>query len=454
MTKPSRRTRFARALARLIAGPEALAAVSVRVDDSDGWIAFHGGPNDRDYSEIQTLYQDTLEAWRKNPMAKRIVDTISDYCLGDGLQPAAGGTIGRFVGRFWAHPQNDLLLRLPEYADELSRAGDLFLTLHRNPADGMSYVRAIPKDRIVRIETAPNDWEDERAYIEIIPEKPGETRRWLAPGHPAAAEADAIMLHFAVNRVVGALLGESDLATLIPWLRRYSRALEDRLRLHWAARAFLWMVTVPAGKVKAKREQYSTAPESGAVIVKDDSETWEPVNPELKGFDAQFDLRAVRMMIDAGSGLPPHWRGEPFSVSLATSRSMDRAAARHLRRRQLYLQALVIDLAHCAYTRAWEIGKQRAKPDRDAITAETTDIDRQDNQELAVAARDMSSALDDLAGMLDSKAGRSHAFRRLVLRLVLRFAGEPLDDPALEEIIDELGDVQLPEAGDQEGIEE
>jgi hypothetical protein len=52
--------------------------------------------------------------------------------------------------------------------------------------------------------------------------------------------------------------------------------------------------------------------------------------------------------------------------------------------------------------------------------------------------------------MLDSKAGRSHAFRRLVLRLVLRFAGEPLDDPALEEIISELGDVQPPDPGTED----
>jgi hypothetical protein len=35
------------------------------------------------------------------------------------------------------------------------------------------------------------------------------------------------MLHYAVNRPLGALLGEGDLATLIPWLLRYSRMLED-----------------------------------------------------------------------------------------------------------------------------------------------------------------------------------------------------------------------------------
>ena len=50
---------------------------------------------------------------------------------------------------------------------------------------------------------------------------------------------------------------------MIPWLLRYSRMLEDRVRLHWAVRAFLWLVTVPSNKIDAKREQYRTPPDSG-----------------------------------------------------------------------------------------------------------------------------------------------------------------------------------------------
>lgn len=423
----------------VVAGREArgsLAAMTVQVDDSPGWQAAGGagGPHDRDAGEIQQLYSDTLTAWRKNPMAKRIVDTMTDYCLGDGLTPTAAGSAGAFVRRWWNHPQNLMPLRLPELCDELTRAGDLFLTLHRNPEDGISYVRPVPKDRIQRIETAANDWETELAYHETLPGGVG-ARRWPSPVDPNAAEAPAVMVHYAINRPVGALMGESDLASMIPWLLRYSRLLEDRVRLHWAARAFLWIVTVPPNKVREKMEQYRSAPDSGAVIVKDESEKWAVVNPDLKGMDSQFDLRAVRMMIDAGTGMPPHWRGEPHNVSLATSRSMDRAAARHLRRRQLYLRFLVVDLAHIAYTRAWQLGKVRAAPRREAISAETTDIDRQDNQELAVAARDIAQALFALKTQMP---GHSPTLQRLFLRLVFRFAGEPLDEPLVDAITAEL----------------
>jgi hypothetical protein len=438
------RTRIARAIARWIAGTTVsieFASVSSRVHDADsGWMSFTGGPNDRGAGEIQKQYTDALEAWRKNPLAKRIIDTMTDYCLGDGLIPTAAGTIGRFIDTWWNHPQNNMPIRLAELSDELVRSGDLFLTLHRNPADGLSYIRPVPKDRITRIETRDNDWETEIAYYEAV--DAGEPRRWLAPAHPAAEEADAVMVHYAVNRVVGALMGESDLGTMIPWLLRYSRMLEDRLRLHWAARAFLWIVTVPANRVREKQEQYRSAPDAGTVIIKDESEEWKAVNPDLKGFDAQFDLRAVRQMIDAGAGLPPHWRGEPYNVSLATSRSMDRAAARHLRRRQLYLRFVVVDLVHTAYTRAWQLGMVRATPNRAAIATEMADIDRQDNQELATAAHNMAQALQVLTTQLP---GQSDSLRRLVLRLVMRFAGEPLDEPVIDQIMQELEENPLPE---------
>jgi hypothetical protein len=338
------------------------------------------------------------------------------------------------VQRWWHHPQNRLDLRLPDLSDELSRAGDLFVTLHRNPADGLSYLRPVPKDRILGIETRDNDWETEIAYEEL--REDGGTRRWLAPAHPDSAGADAVMVHYAVNRVVGALMGESDLATILPWLLRYSRLVEDRVRMHWAARAFLWIVTVPANKVQAKREQYRAAPEAGSIVIKDEAEDWQAVAPGLHGFDAQFDLRAVRQLIDAGAGMPPHWRGEAHDVSLATAEAMEHAASRHLRRRQLYLRHLVQDLAHLAFTRAHQIGRVRARPSRAAITVDVVDIDRDDNRDLAAASRDMAEALSILRAELP--ATPSPALRRLMLRLVLRFGGETVDEALLARILAEV----------------
>jgi hypothetical protein len=65
---------------------QALTSLPVRIDDdAPGWSRFSAAAsNERDAAEIQDLYQDALIAWRKNPIAKRIIDITTDYCLGDG----------------------------------------------------------------------------------------------------------------------------------------------------------------------------------------------------------------------------------------------------------------------------------------------------------------------------------------------------------------------------------
>ena len=245
------------------------------------------------------------------------------------------------------------------------------------------------------------------------------------------------MLHYSVNRPIGALIGESDLATMLPWLQRYSRMLEDRVRMHWAVRAFLWIVTVPTNLVAPKTEQYRTPPEGGSIIVKDESETWEAVAPVLHASDASHDLMAVRNMVDAGSGYPPHWRGEPSSTNLATAQAMQSPTERHLVRRQRYFLFMLQDIIYTAYKRATELGKQRPLADTDysnLFQVAAPDVSRSDNEQLARAASEMATALGALSTQL---GGDSETYNRLALDMVTRFAGEPQKEETITKILAE-----------------
>ena len=208
--------------------------------------------------------------------------------------------------------------------------------------------------------------------------------------------------------------------------------------MHWAARAFLWIVTVPSNLVTAKSEQYRSAPDAGSIIVKDDAEEWAAVSPDLKGFDAQFDMRAIRQMIDAGAGMPPHWRGEATDVSLATAQAMEHSASRHLRRRQLYTRFIIQDLAnHRIHPRLPARPRTRqTQPRRHHVNM--TDIDRVDNRDLADASHTIAQALEIAARTTSTT--RSDTLRRLALRLILRFGGEQLDEATIDQILDEAGD--------------
>jgi hypothetical protein len=434
-----------------------LAAEPDLTDAATGWrIIGPRGAAERSPDDWARGAAEALDAWRRNPYAKRIIDIITDYTVGDGLTPVGAGEIGRFVDAFWTHPQNRLDLRLPDLVDELSRAGDLFLVLFRNPVDGMSYVRAVPKTDVVEVVTAENDWEREVAYRVrsgrwSVDSDQQEARdegglatghsplitgtMFLSPDHPDAAAAEAVMVHYSINRPVGALMGESELGPVLPWLRAYSRMLEDRVRLNWAARTFLWFVTVPPGRVQQKAEQYAEPPEPGSIVIHDEGERWEMRAPALGGVDAQHDLRALRQAISAGAGQPPHWHGDGGDINRAVATAMQDPAIRRLRRRQRHLQYVVIDLCATAYGRAYEIGRARRMPDRAAIRVELPDISREDNESLALAAERLTGAF---AGLLAALPGRSPTLVGKVLPLVFKFAGEPLEPAVREAILSEL----------------
>src|SRR5690606_7487141 len=156
-----------------------------------------------------------------------------------------------------------------EWSDELSRSGELFLALFTDGMTGACYLRALPAAQIDEIVWQEGDYRSELAYRDTSAGI-GNVRWWKSPLHedarlPAGA-AEPVLLHYAVNRPVGALRGESDLAPILPWLRRYTRWLEDRVRLNASMRAFLWIVHAPARLRSTLEERYRTPPEPGSII--------------------------------------------------------------------------------------------------------------------------------------------------------------------------------------------
>ena len=89
-----------------------------------------GTQGDRDrytYDRSEVLEQ-SLTAWRTNPLARRIIELTSQYVVGGGQsvncehEPAAA-----FLRQFWKHRLNRMDTRVIEMRDELSRS-EIFLS--------------------------------------------------------------------------------------------------------------------------------------------------------------------------------------------------------------------------------------------------------------------------------------------------------------------------------------
>ncbi|MCL4369304.1 MAG: hypothetical protein M1380_00100, partial [Chloroflexi bacterium] len=280
-------------------------AMEARVEEASlseedrGWraLAQPGAARDITYTEQLENLRDAAEAYRVNPLAYRIVELTTDYVLGLGMRLRSGDAEAQvFIGAFWE--ANRMGTRQFELCTELSLAGELFVTFHTNPYDGMSYVRCIPASAIDRIETNPEDIEDERRYHQVGVMQPALSQSEKGNASIGAATAEGRWWpaedcrHYAINRLVGAVRGQGDLGPLLPWLRRYKDWLTDRVRINKFKGAFLWDVKLTGASeraILARQAQLSEPPSPGSVLVHNEREEWRAVQPQI---DAQASQNA------------------------------------------------------------------------------------------------------------------------------------------------------------------
>ncbi|PKO08090.1 MAG: hypothetical protein CVU40_17105 [Chloroflexi bacterium HGW-Chloroflexi-2] len=394
--------------------------------------------NERDRADYDREYviSQALEAWRLNPLARRIVELTSQYVVGGGISIGSPDEkVNQFLKKWWAHELNQMPLRIYEWCDELTRSGELFFLLSTDAA-GMTFVRAIPAIEIKEIRTAKGDLQQELEYVQkakfSMDGDGSEERAWKAY-HGEAEEAGedgrlkTVMVHFAINRPVGAVHGESDLAPILRWLTRYASWLEDRARLNRYRNAFYFMVksrfVSEAERVKRQSTLNANPPLPGSILVVDESESWEVIHPQLEANDASKDGLAIKKMIAAGTGIPLHFLAEPESATRTTAESAGGPTFRHFEQRQEFFIEIINRLARIAVMRRARY--ERGLDGEALIEVVGADLSSRDNAALAIATSTITSALVNLfdRGLIDGSE---------LVRMVYRFAGEVVD---IDEVI-------------------
>jgi len=409
-------------------------ASAVKVVDDRWWSQIGGavGPHDLDWHERQSGLKDALQAWRENPLAFRIVSLTTDYVVGSGIRILSGVPwVQEFIQRLWAHRRNRLGMRMHRWCDELSRSGELFLVLSTNAADGMSYIREVPASRVDRVETDPDDYEMELRYHEIRSVGDVDGRWWVQAEASGAERLPQVMLHYAINRPVGCVRGQSDLSPILGWLTHYKGWVEDRVRANRYKNAFLWQVTLKNAtrdQIVAKRSQYGRPPKPGSILITDENEEWRTVQPELQGWDAANDGKVIRLMVAAGAGVPLHFLSEGESATRATAAEMGDPTLRHYYHRQLFFCEMLKDIVRVCVGRARAVGRGWGWSDL-KLSAEVQDLTKDDNAKLATAAKTIVEAL----GLMKDKGWVDD---ETAMRIAYRFAGELLD---VNELMDRMG---------------
>lgn len=387
--------------------------------------SFTHDDRDRYPFELREILEQSLEAWRLNPLARRIVSLTTQYVVGAGLAiTCKHPRTSEFLRKFWDHPLNRMDTRVMEWCDELSRTGNLFILLSTDSA-GMSYVRAIPASQVDRIECRPNDVEQPTRFIlkaSFDQLEPQTLPAYDPFASPPAEGFSPVMLHYAINRPVGAQWGEPDLAPLLKWISRYSAWLEDRARLNRFRNSFLFVVksnfSGEAQRLARQAQLNANPPAPGSILVTAENESWSVIEPKLESADANTDGLALKKMLSAGAGLPLHFLAEPESSTRTTAEAAGGPTFRHFEQRQNFFLWLVKDVLRVVVERRGLIDR-RVHPDA-VFEVTGSDISARDNAALAIASASIMAVLEKLRdrALIDDAE---------LLRLLYRFAGEPLD---------------------------
>jgi hypothetical protein len=321
------------------------------------------------YLELHNL---CYEAYNANPLAFAIIELTTSFVLGEGITVSATNKrVQQIIDDFWHRPENRMDERIYSLCTELSLYGEQFIHFFVNKYDGTVIIRQIDPSLIDQIETDPEDIEKPLRYhrrpigqvmtanmgdpppqvVQLRPEEETQGQWFLAREE---------VLQIAINKVSNAKRGKSDLATLLPWLRRYKDWLTDRVRINKYKAAFLWDVKLTGADKKTidrKKMEYSYPPEPGSVLIHNEAEQWSAVEPKINADNVSEDGRAVKLMIAVGATLPEHYLSDGDNGNRATASEMSLPTLLKFKRRQRIMKYMLTQILDKVILEAKQVGK-------------------------------------------------------------------------------------------------
>lgn len=420
-------------------------------------------PSDLPAVTHERMQSIALTLYDKNPLAKRCLELVKDFVIGEGIEPSSKDeNVQAVIARFWDDGQNAMPARVHTFALELGLWGEQAFAVFVNERSGSVRLVSIDPRTIKSVIPDPENPDlpiaisllaetgAEARYLRIIHEDddgrlvgaaPGEslklgdqTYAYYSPPGLVPDQGTRLVgcFFWAVNKVQGATRGRSDLLPIADFLDLYDRLIFDEAERMSFLRAFVYDVTVKGAQAadllaKAANEP---PPKPGSVKYHNESEEWKAVSPSLNAQDGATTADLILSLIATGAGLPKTWLNGIMDVNRASATSMDEPSLKRLRARQQVVIAAVERMVRFALDQA-EIAGALPPADEDRHPF-TVDVPKMSSGDMEKASRSLLNGVQAL-GLANTAGWMDDETAQQVMVLMLGQIGVNVDPVELKD---------------------
>ncbi|KKK58096.1 hypothetical protein LCGC14_3047870, partial [marine sediment metagenome] len=311
-------------------------------------------PLDLSPERIETAQRLSLLSYRKNPRAKRAIEVVKDFALGDKIRfKAKDPKVQKILDAHWK--ENDWDNNAEDRIRDLAIFGEQLYPVVVRDGDGMVILSHVTPLKILAV--APNP----KNSIELVKVKTsvGATKEAIgekdagkvfniirpAKGGLLTSEGKDDAFYFTVNKVSGATRGLPDLLPSMDWLEgldQFVFSMLERADLAMNVVFDLMYKGLNDSEIKEKVDHFDQNMRDGLTYGHNENVELAIKAPQLAGADAEIVNRILAKHIQAGTGLAGLFYGDSDDLTRAAASELTVPVARMIQSRQTFFKRMLI----------------------------------------------------------------------------------------------------------------
>lgn len=327
---------------------EQLGNIVTEKPDDDGFLRIGGDSEAKgfDSSNQREMIKAAREYFRKDPNAKAVVQTMTNYVIGRGVQITSKSKdpVVNLVWReFWTAKRNKMELKQFEMVIRTFRDGDLYVRIFNKTDEGKpvskSTLRYIDPLNVVNPPNNTDGFDVSRTKdgIESLAnDRESVTAYWVKVGN-GATDFEKVnaeeMVHIKLQADSDQERSDSVFLPVMKLFRNYEQWLNSRILLNKLRTAIVIIKKVDGGGADVNRiantlsqasnqrtgESKKESIKGGTVITANQGVSYEMLSANINAGDVAEDGRNIKLSIAAGTNTPEYIYGDASNANFASS---------------------------------------------------------------------------------------------------------------------------------------